>query len=123
MVDAYNATPAEFDAAAQRHANAFWFWLVIAGLTWWFASLGWAVIPALFAGWAAVKSVGATRAADKLRNGSYELANPNNGSDKKPVRRSGLGPRVTRKRSQSPERDDLQNQINDFFRGDKPRGD
>lgn len=28
-IDARSATASDFDAAAQKHANAFWFWLVL----------------------------------------------------------------------------------------------
>lgn len=43
--------------------------------------------------------------------------------EKKQVRRPGLGPRVSRTRPQTPQREALQNQIDDFFRGEKPRDD
>lgn len=80
MVDARSATAADFDRAAQRQANAFWGWAVVAGLVWWQASVWWAIIPALAAVWYAVGSVVCTRSAGKLRAGTYRLLNVNNGA-------------------------------------------
>lgn len=51
---------AHFAAAAQRHANAFWFLLVAAALTWWLAGWKWALIPAAAAAWTAFQSCSAT---------------------------------------------------------------
>jgi hypothetical protein len=52
--------PEHFKAAAQRHANAFWVYLGIAGVVWWFASWQWALIPAALAVWTAWQSASAT---------------------------------------------------------------
>lgn len=79
MVDARSATAADFDRAAQRHANTFWFCLVVAGVVWWFAGW-WAAIPGAVAVWCAVSSIGATRAGMHLRRGTYKVWNPNNGA-------------------------------------------
>ena len=78
-VDARTATAADFDAAAQKHASAFWFWLVVAAIIYFFFKW-WSAIPALLAGWCAISSVGATKAASNLRNGTYRIPNPNNGA-------------------------------------------
>ena len=76
---ARTATAADFDRAAQRHANAFWLWAIAAGALAYF--LGWwALIPAALAVWSAVSSIGCTRAAGQLRGGSYRIPNPNNGA-------------------------------------------
>jgi hypothetical protein len=49
-----------FAVAAQRHANAFWFVLIGAGIVWWLAGWKWALIPAAVALWLAFKSLSAT---------------------------------------------------------------
>lgn len=58
--------PAEFHAAAQRHANATWFFLAIAGVVWYFANWMWAAIPGIIAIFVACKSVSSTIVATKL---------------------------------------------------------
>lgn len=78
-IDARTATAADFDASAQKHANAFWVWLVITGIIFYFFKW-WSVIPAVLAIWAVVSSIGATKAASNLRNGTYKIPNPNNGA-------------------------------------------
>lgn len=80
MVDARNATAADFDEAAQRQANAFWFFVVVGGLVWWFASPWWAIIPGALALVCAISSITSTRAALALRSGRYKIPNPNNGA-------------------------------------------
>lgn len=80
MVDAHSATAADFDSAAQRHANAFWRWLLLAAIVWWFASIWWALIPGAVAALKAYLSVGSTLAAKELRTGKYKVWNPNNGA-------------------------------------------
>jgi MFS superfamily sulfate permease-like transporter len=79
VLDYSTATAADFDAAAQRHANAFWLWLIGAAVVWYFARW-WAAIPAVLAAWAVASSVGATIMARRLRAGTYKLPNPNNGA-------------------------------------------
>lgn len=78
MINAHTATSADFDHAAQAHANAFWLWLTIAALVWWFFSPWWAVLPGMLSIWRAIKSVGATNAAQQLRDGTYKVFNFNN---------------------------------------------
>lgn len=81
MVDARSATAADFDRAANRNASAFWGWFITAGVVWFLApSWWWALVPGLLCMWNAANSFGATRAAQALRNGTYRIANPNNGA-------------------------------------------
>jgi len=63
-IKACNATADDFRRAAQQHANAFWFFAVVAGLVCYFAGM-WAIIPGLLALWSIVNSVGASREAMK----------------------------------------------------------
>lgn len=79
MVDAHSATAADFERAAQGHANSFWRWLTFAGLVWWFTSIWWAALPGPVALLCAYLSFGATGAARELRTGNYRVWNPNNG--------------------------------------------
>jgi len=79
MVDAFNASAADFDRVAHRWANSFWLWLVVFGAVWVMTSIWWALIPAAFAVWAGYQSIESTRAATALRKGTYPLPNPNNG--------------------------------------------
>ena len=81
MVDARTATAADFDKAAQKNANAFWVWLVAAGIVWWLASIWWAALPAALALWTGCTSMSCTRYANKLRNGTFPIPNPDNGLD------------------------------------------
>jgi hypothetical protein len=78
-VNARPATAADFDPAAQQKANSFWFWLVVAGIVYYFFKY-WAIIPGALAVLSAIQSISATRAASSLRNGTYRLPNPNNGA-------------------------------------------
>lgn len=77
-LNARTATAADFDVAAQKHANAFWIYLIVAGFIyylfkWWF------VIPAAFAVYAGISSISSTKAASNIRKGTYRIPNPNNG--------------------------------------------
>ena len=78
-VNARTATAADFEAAAQAHARAFWVYAALAGITAYFFRW-WAVIPALLATLMVIKSVGAGRAAQQLRAGTFPVPNPNNGA-------------------------------------------
>lgn len=80
MVNATTATAGDFDKAAERHAHAFWLFLIVTGAVWWFASWGWAIIPGALALLSAIQSVGATRAAASIRDGSFPVPNPNTGA-------------------------------------------
>lgn len=59
-------TSAQFRAAAQRHANATWIYLIIGAIVWYFASWLWALIPFAFAAYVALQSVSATAVAMRL---------------------------------------------------------
>jgi hypothetical protein len=59
-------TPAEFRAAAQRHANAFWFYMIIAAVTWFFFGWGWSLLPFGLALFVALQSVSSTLVAGKM---------------------------------------------------------
>lgn len=56
----------EFTAAAQQHANATWFYLIVAGIVWYFFGWGWALIPAAFGIYSIFHSISATLVATKL---------------------------------------------------------
>jgi hypothetical protein len=58
--------PQAFHAAAQRHANATWVLLIIAGIVWYVAGWKWALIPAALGAFTIVQSVSATSIASKL---------------------------------------------------------
>ena len=58
--------PQTFHAAAQRHANATWVFLLIAGIVWYVAGWKWALIPAALGVFTAVQSVIAIAIASKL---------------------------------------------------------
>jgi hypothetical protein len=79
-MDARTATAADFDAAAQKQANASWFFLLVAIAVWYFKSIYWAIIPAVILLITIAQSVHATRMGQKLRDGTYPLPNPNNGA-------------------------------------------
>lgn len=79
MVDVHTATAADFDRAAQRHANQSWLWVAVVGLVWWFASMWWALIPGVFLIWSVISSVSCSRAAMRLRRGTFPTPNINNG--------------------------------------------
>ena len=85
MVNARTATAADFDAAAQRHANSFWFWLIVAAVVYYFYGW-WAAAPGLLSVWSIISSVSATKQADRLRKGTYRIPNPNNGAPDGDVR-------------------------------------
>lgn len=79
MPDARNATAADFDKAAQRHANASWVLLIISGVAYYFAGW-WAAIPGGLTILTIIQSISSTRCAQQLRNGTYRIPNPNNGA-------------------------------------------
>lgn len=59
-------TSVQFRVGAQRHANATWIYLIIAGLVWHFTSWLWALIPFAFAAYVALQSISATAVAIRL---------------------------------------------------------
>lgn len=56
----------EFSAAAQKHANATWFYLIVAGVVWYFFGWLWALIPAALGVYTAFQSISATMVATRL---------------------------------------------------------
>ncbi len=75
-----NSKASDFDEVAQTQANAFWFYLIVSGIVYHFYGL-WFIIPFVTAFVVAFFSVHCTITADKLRNGTYKIPNPNNGKD------------------------------------------
>lgn len=57
---------AEFSAAAQKHANATWFYAIVAGVVWYFFGWGWALILIVLAIYTAFQSVSATMVAARI---------------------------------------------------------
>lgn len=81
-ITARTATAADFDAAAQKHANATWFWGIAAAVAGYFWGWWWAALPAFLAVLAIARSLSATRLAGRLRSGGSVFANePPAGSD------------------------------------------
>ncbi len=78
MIDARTATAKDFDAAAQKHANASWVYLLISIAVGYFWKW-WALIPAALWLFEVIQSIAATKQASNLRNGTYRIPNPNNG--------------------------------------------
>lgn len=78
-IHARKATAADFDRAAQHSATRFWFWLIVAGATFYIAKW-YAIVPGIFTMISALKSIFATRSAGQLREGTYPIPNPNNGA-------------------------------------------
>ena len=79
MINASTATAKDFERSAQRNANAFWVYAIIAVAVG-FYFRWWATLPAALAILNVVKSVAATRCAGQLRNGTYRIPNLNNGA-------------------------------------------
>lgn len=61
-------TPAQFRAAAQRHANAFWIWVALGGAVWFIFGFWWALIPLAVALFKTAQSVSSTLVAQKLED-------------------------------------------------------
>jgi hypothetical protein len=78
-INARTATAADFDAAAQKHANAFWMYAIATAAVGYFWGW-WGVIPGVLAAWVAISCVGAQLQARQLRAGTYRIPNPNNGA-------------------------------------------
>jgi len=57
---------AVYRQAAQRHANAFWVYVIVAAIVWWLFGPWWALIPALLACFVALQSVSSTKVAQRL---------------------------------------------------------
>lgn len=59
-------TAEQFRAAAQKHANAFWFYAAIGAAVWYFAGWGWSLIPLGVAVFTALQSASSTLTARRL---------------------------------------------------------
>lgn len=59
-------TSDQYRSAAQKHANAMWIYLLIAGAVWFFTAWYWALIPAALALFVAAQSASATAVAIRL---------------------------------------------------------
>lgn len=59
-------TAPEFSVAAQSHANKTFWWLLTAGAVWYFAGGLWALLPAAFGAYSALRSISATLVASRL---------------------------------------------------------
>ena len=59
-------TATDFHAAAGRHANATWVWLIASGVVWYLTDWKWALIPAAIGAFTAFSSVSATMVASRL---------------------------------------------------------
>jgi hypothetical protein len=59
-------TSAQYHRAAQRHANAMWIYIIIAGIVWYFTNWIWALIPFALAALVAIQSISATLIAQRL---------------------------------------------------------
>ncbi len=60
-------TSEQFEIAAQKHANATWFYLIVGAVVWYFSSWLWALIPFAIAVYTAAQSISATLVAIKLK--------------------------------------------------------
>lgn len=58
--------PPEFRIAAQKHANATWFFIIGAGAVWFFWAWQFAILPALISIFTAIQSISSTMIAEKL---------------------------------------------------------
>ena len=69
-------TSGQFHKAAQLHANGTWLAFIAGAVVWSFAGWKWALVPAAFAAYGVIKSIGATRIAmtlEKLEQASSGL--------------------------------------------------
>ena len=61
-------TSAQFRVAAQKHANAFWFYAAAGAAVWYFADWRWSLVPFALALLTAAQSVSSTLTARKLED-------------------------------------------------------
>jgi hypothetical protein len=59
-------TSVQFRRAAQKHANAFWVYAIIAGAVWYFTAWYWALIPLALAALVMSQSFSATAIANRM---------------------------------------------------------
>ena len=69
-------SPPEFKAAAQKHANATWLFLIVGGIVWYFFGWPWGVIFVAFGFYTALKSISATMVVAKLENRDQTSESP-----------------------------------------------
>jgi fatty acid desaturase len=62
--------------AAQKHANAFWIYLIIAAVIWFSLGFWWALMPLLLAAFVAIQSVSATQVAIRVEAYEKQAASP-----------------------------------------------
>lgn len=65
---AMGKSSSEFTAAAQKHANATWFYVIAAGIVWYFFGWAWALIPIALGVYTAFQSISATMTATRLKS-------------------------------------------------------
>ena len=58
----------EFTAAAQKKANATWFYVIAASVVWYFFGWAWALIPIALGAYTAFQSISATMVATRLES-------------------------------------------------------
>lgn len=61
----------DFNLAAQRHANAAWIILIIAGAAWYFWGWMWAAVPAIVGAYTVFQSVSSTMIASRLEKENW----------------------------------------------------
>ena len=82
MVNAREAKASDFSKAAQNLANTTWVGAILTGVLWYFLDQWyWAIIPLIWTVFSIIRSISASRAAEKIRKGTFEIPNPNNGFD------------------------------------------
>jgi asparagine N-glycosylation enzyme membrane subunit Stt3 len=59
-------SPTAFLDAAKRHARASWFWVILAGVVWYFTDWWWALIPVAMLIFSVVQSISSTLIGVKL---------------------------------------------------------
>ena len=58
----------EFSEMAQKHANATWLYLMVAGAVWYFFSWEWGLMPLLLGVYTILQSISSTMIATRLEN-------------------------------------------------------
>jgi len=59
-------TSSEFHIAAQKKANAAWFWIISTAAVWYLEGLSWALLPGIVAIFTSFQSISATLIATRL---------------------------------------------------------
>ena len=65
---AMRKSSSEFSAAAQRHANATWFFVIAALVVWYFWGWIWALLPIALAAYTALQSTSSTMIATRIKS-------------------------------------------------------